>query len=106
MDAAQQSINKIVEIIVNPAIYLVFSVGLLVFVYGVVEFLHELSKGGDTKQGKSHMLWGILGMFIMVSVFGIIHLLNGTFGFGLGRGGTYNPDMSTFNSIRPQSFGL
>jgi len=104
MEAAQQAVNKLVDVIVNPAIYVVFSLGLLIFVFGVVEFLQELSKGGDTKKGKSHMLWGIIGMFIMVSVFGILHLLNSTFGFGLGQGGTYNPDMSTFNSIRTQSF--
>ena len=104
MEAAQQSINKIIELIVNPAIYVVFSLGLLIFVYGIVEFLVALSKGADTKEGKWHMLWGVVGMFIMVSVFGIIHLLNSTFGFGLGRGGTYNPNMSNFDSIKLQSF--
>ncbi len=105
MDAAQQAINKLVQLIVNPAIYVLFSLGLLLFVYGVVEFMIELQKGGDTKTGKSHMLWGIVGMFIMVSVFGILHLLNNTFGFGLGPGGSYNPDMSSFNSISSHSFG-
>ena len=106
MEEAQQAINKIVDLIVNPAIYVVFSFGFLMFVYGIVEFLRELSKGGDTTTGKQHMLWGIVGMFIMVSVFGIIHLLNSTFGFGLGPGGSYNPDTSTFDSIRPQSLGI
>lgn len=105
MQAAQQAIQKIVDLIVNPAIYVVFSLGLLIFVYGVVEFLIALSKGGETKEGKSHMLWGVVGMFIMVSVFGIIHLLNSTFGFGLGRGGSYNPNMSAFDSIRSPSLG-
>ena len=106
MGAAEQSINKIIELIVNPAIYVLFSLGLLVFVYGVVEFMMNLSKGADTKEGKSHMLWGIVGMFIMVSVFGIIHLLSSTFGLGVGRGGSYNPNMSNFDSIRTPTLGM
>ena len=105
MEVAQSAINKIVDLIINPAIYVVFSFGLLVFVYGVVEFMVALSKGGETKDGKQHMLWGVIGMFIMVSVFGIIHLLNSTFGFGLERGGNYQPNMSAFDSIREQSLG-
>ena len=106
MEAAQQSINKIVELLVNPAIYVLFSLGLLIFVFGVVQFLNNLSKGADTKEGKSHMLWGIVGMLIMVSVFGIIHLLNSTFGFGLNKGGSYNPNMSNFDSIRTPTLGM
>jgi len=101
MEAAQQLIGKIVVYIVNPAILLVFSFGLMVFVYGLVEFLYNLSKGAnaDIKSGRDHMLWGVLGMFIMVSVFGIIRLISNTFGLGIGPGGTYTPDMSTFNAI-------
>ena len=100
MDAAQDTINKLVDLIVNPAIYVLFSLGLLIFVYGVVEFMTALSKGGNTDDGKRHMLWGVVGMFIMVSVFGILHLLSDTFDLGLGRGGSYTPDMSTFDSIK------
>ena len=98
MDAAQQAINKLVSVIINPAIYVVFSLGLLIFVFGVVEFLNELQKGGDTNKGKNHMLWGVIGMFIMVSVFGIIHLISNTFGFGVGPGGSYNSTVN-FNSL-------
>jgi hypothetical protein len=99
MNTAQTIVNKVVEYVLNPAILLLFSFGLLVFVFGLTEFLYNLSKGGNTDNGRSHMLWGLLGMFIMVSVFGIIRLLNNTFGFGLGPGGTYNPDMSTLRAL-------
>jgi len=75
------------------------------FVFGLVEFLLSLSKGGETKTGRDHMLWGLLGMFIMVSVFGILRLLSDTFGFGVpSPGGTYKPDMSTMNSFNSSSF--
>ena len=98
MQAAQQSINKIVDLLVNPAIYVLFSLGLLIFVYGVVEFLYNLSKGADTKEGKSHMLWGIVGMLIMVSVYGIITLIDSTFDLDIS-----NPDVSRMDNVTAPS---
>ncbi len=103
MGAIQIVVNKIVTVVINPVIYLLFAAGIFLFVYGVVEFLNEMQKGGDTKPGKDHMLWGLVGLFIMVGVFGIINLLNEVFGFGLGRGGAYTPDMSLFNSTVQRS---
>jgi len=105
MQAAQAIVDKFVQFVVNPAILVVFSFGLLMFVFGLVEFLLSLSKGGETKTGRDHMLWGLLGMFIMVSVFGILRLLSDTFGLGVvGHGQTYMPDMSTMNSFTSSSF--
>ena len=64
-----QLVNNITVYILNPVIALMFAAGLLVFVWGLVEFLIGLNVGdGDhTKQedGKRHMLWGLVGMFIM-----------------------------------------
>ena len=106
MQNAQLIINKFVQFVVNPAILVLFSFGLMMFVYGLVEFLFDLSKGGATKNdGRNHMLWGLAGMFIMVSVFGIIRLLSDTFGLGVpAQGGTYQPDMSVMNSFTGSSF--
>src|SRR3989344_2974168 len=105
MDAAQTVLNKFVDYLVNPAIVVLFSFGLLVFVFGLVEFMLDLSKGSDTAKGKSHMLWGIVGMLIMVSVFGIIRLISDTFGFGVGAGGTYTPDTSIIDKVGNSSLG-
>src|SRR3989344_2741298 len=105
MQAAQAIVDKFVQFVVNPAILVVFSFGLLMFVFGLVELLLSLSKGGETKTGRDHMLWGLLGMFIMVSVFGIIRLLSDTFKLDIvGQGQTYKPDMSTMNSFNSNSF--
>ena len=104
MQNAQLVIDKFVQYVVNPAILVVFSFGLMMFVYGLVEFLYNLSKGGETRNGRDHMLWGVAGMFIMVSVFGIIRVLNDTFGFGIQPGGKYQPDMSVMNSFTSSSF--
>ena len=80
---------RIVEFIINPIILLIFSVGFLVFIWGLFEFLRNVEAGGENKDGKSHMIYGIIGMFIMVAVGSIISLIDDTFGLDV-RGQTYD----------------
>ncbi len=56
---------------------------LLVFVWGVAKFI--LSAGDEKKvaEGKTLMFWGVIALFVMVSVWGIIQLFyNDFFGGG------------------------
>jgi hypothetical protein len=34
------------------------------------------------EKGKSLMLWGLIGFFVMVSVWGLVNILTGTVSFG------------------------
>lgn len=63
--------------IIYPIIALIVAVGLVVFIYGLIEYLMGLSTDvGDGKQrGKMHMLFGLAGMFIMVAAFAILQLI-------------------------------
>lgn len=105
MEAAQKIIGKFDDLILNPAILVIFTLGFFLFVWGLVQFLKALNEGGDAKEGKMHMLYGIAGMFIMVSVYGIIALISNTFGLGVNQNGTSNPDMSRLNSINVGTLG-
>ena len=71
--------NKLISVIITPLLQLFFAVALAVFAWGVVQFLIALNKGGNLEQGKDHMLWGILGMAIMLGAYGIITIVLGTF---------------------------
>ncbi|MBI4087772.1 hypothetical protein HY418_00090 [Candidatus Kaiserbacteria bacterium] len=90
MNGISDVMNRFVTYIIDPAILVVFSLGFFLFVYGLVEFLWKLNEGGDNKEGKQHMIWGIIGMLIMVSVYGILSLVTNTFGIDL-----QNPDTTT-----------
>ena len=68
--------------IINPIIVFMMALAILMFVWGVVEFLMNQG-GGEEKaiaNGKQHILWGLIGLLIMVSVFGIMRLIVNTFG--------------------------
>lgn len=79
-EAAQNLLIKIEEIILFPLITLMMAVAFLVFLYGAFEFvLHAGDESGRAK-GKSHMLWGIIGLLVMVSAYAILTIATGTFG--------------------------
>jgi uncharacterized membrane protein YidH (DUF202 family) len=68
-------IDKIVEIIINPILVLLFAAGLVMFMWGLLQFMRNVENAAEHSEGKQHMLWGLIGMFIMVAVQGIIGLV-------------------------------
>lgn len=80
MDSAYKLIHNFNRVILNPIIFLMFGIALIVFIYGVFEYAKDSSNPDSRETGKNHILWGVVGMFIMFSVFAIIKLVMGTFG--------------------------
>lgn len=72
-----KSINRV---ILNPLILFLFALALAYFLYGVMQFIINPGNEEIRKTGKSHMMWGVIGMVIMVSVFGIMQLIVNTIG--------------------------
>ena len=73
-------LNNLINNIVNPVIYFLFAVALLYFLFGVLVFVINADDDTARATGKRHMFWGIVGLFIMVSVYGIIYIILGTVG--------------------------
>ncbi len=69
-------LNPIIDHVVNPVVMLMFAIALVAFVYGVLQLVWgDDSKRDDAKRA----IWmGVIGMFIMVSAWGIIHLVANT----------------------------
>lgn len=78
--AASNAIANFQTYILYPSMKIVFALGMMLFVYGLVEFLWDLDNPGAKESGKQHMVWGIVGVLIMVSVWSIIAIVLGTFG--------------------------
>ena len=57
---------------------IIFALAFLAFFYGLAKFIFSAS-GEDKENGKSIMIWGIIALFIMFSIWGIIKILQGSF---------------------------
>lgn len=89
----QSLMNSITDVIINPLIIFVFVLALVLFLYGVLKYLLNPDNEEVRKTSRSHMLWGIIGMVIMVSVFGIMNLILNTIGeknIDIDSDGNYN----------------
>lgn len=73
-------LNKINEFVINPIIILLFVVALLVFFWGLVELIRNADSDSGREKGRQNIMYGIIGMVIMVSVYGIIRVILSTFG--------------------------
>ncbi len=78
--ALSQFMGKVAAEIINPAIGLIFAAALVYFLWGVFTFFLSVSADAKKTEGKSHMLWGIVGMAVMVAVYGLITLVRNTVG--------------------------
>lgn len=68
------------DIINNVLVPLLLLVAFLVFIYGV--FSYFILGGADEEkraQGQKLIVYGIVGFFVMVSVWGLVNILVGTF---------------------------
>ena len=80
---------RVNDLILNPLILLAFGLSLVYFVYGVIKFLSLEAGDKNKKEAQDAILWGIVGMVIMFSVFGIIRFVLSTVGVNPSVGGGF-----------------
>lgn len=77
MSAFGRVVDPIIANIVDPIVWLLFAIALVVFAYGVFQMIWSDSED-SRKKGKLSIIGGLIGMFIMFSAWGIIHLVSDT----------------------------
>ncbi len=75
----EEIINTLKTKILNPIEGFLIVLATLFFLWGVVEFIAGASSEEKRTQGKRHMLWGILGLVIILGARGIRNVLEKLF---------------------------
>lgn len=75
-----KEVQDLLNLVVNPVVTLLFALAALYFVYGVFTFIRRSSDSSALEEGRNHILWSTIGLFIMISVWGIIAVLKKTLG--------------------------
>ena len=68
-------VNRVLQAVVPMLI----TVALVVFIWGLIQYLLKVGDEAERKKGVQLMLWGVIAMFVMSSVWGIVRLLQNTF---------------------------
>ena len=63
--------------LIQALIPIVIGLAVLVFLWGVLRYVIASDDAGK-EQGRIFMLWGIIALFVMVSVWGLVNILRET----------------------------
>ncbi len=82
------SILTTIATFMKAIIPVLITLGIIYFIWGVLSYV--LGKSDDAKkEGRDRMIYGIIGLFVIISIWGLVNILNST--FGIQQGGTLSP---------------
>ncbi len=86
--AAMDNIKDLIadtEEIVASLVVVAFAMGLLVFLWGLVKFIYAVGDDPKAKEnGRQLMVWGVVALFVMTSVYGLTTFIGAIFGIESG----------------------
>ena len=65
--------------IINALMPFIVALAVLYFIWGVFQFVAAAGDEEARTAGRDKMIYGIIGIFVMVSVWGLVNLLQGSF---------------------------
>ena len=66
--------------ILNIVIPILIVIATIVFIWGIISYI--LSAGSDErkKEAKNLIIWGLIGLFVIVAMWGLVTVIGSTFG--------------------------
>lgn len=78
------SLFSLVNSILKSVLPIIIAIAVIYFVYNA--FMYMIAADEERKgEAKSKMIYGVIALFVMISVWGLVNLLSGTFGFDLAQ---------------------
>ena len=81
--------------IIDVALPIVVGLALLAFFWGLVKFIFAQGNEEAKGEGKKIMLWGLIALFVMVAVWGLVRFIGSALGIS-DFGGTITPPTLSF----------
>ncbi len=65
--------------LINGLVGLLVGVAMIIFFIGVIKYIYRAPNPKAQKYGRDMIVWGLLAIFVMVSVWGILRLARESF---------------------------
>lgn len=65
-------------VLISFVIPFLVALSVVAFVYGIIQYFLYPDNEEKKKNGKTFMLWGLIALFVMVSIWGIVGVLSNT----------------------------
>lgn len=80
-----QSVLTTINGLVQQLIPLLLAIALLAFFWGLITYIWKSGDAEAQERGKNIMIAGIVGLFVMVSIWGIVGIIARTFNISTGE---------------------
>ena len=61
---------------------LLVTVAIVIFIIGIIKYISKADEAKEREEGRNFMIYGIVALFVMVSIWGLVGIIQGTFGLG------------------------
>lgn len=68
------------DVILYPVIILLTGIAFLVFLYGCLIYITHAENSSAREEGRSHIIYSLIGMFVMLVAYAILQIAANTFG--------------------------
>jgi len=75
-------VNEIIGLI-TLFIPIIVGLAMVTFLYGLVLYIGNSGDESKRKESVQYIIYGLVGLFVMVSVWGLVGMIAGTFGEGV-----------------------
>lgn len=84
---------KYITCLINSAVIpLIFALATVMFIWGVIQFfIIGANEEAKREQGKQFIIWGVIALTVMISIWGLVGIV----------GGTFNLNTSVLPEVRP-----
>lgn len=76
----ENAVNFFVLNIINPVVVLIIGLAVVYFLWGATKYILHADDAAKMAEGKDMMIYGIIAIFVMISMWGLVNLLDNTFG--------------------------
>jgi len=73
-------LNYATCVLIKSVVPLILALAVVMFVWGVVQYVINSDEEAKKERGKQFMIWGIIGLTVMVGIWGLVSILGSTFG--------------------------
>lgn len=77
MAATAADILKTVSDLISMVIPIIIALAIIYFLWGVLQYL--MKAGEEQEKARQQMIWGIVAIAVMVSIWGLVGILRSTF---------------------------
>jgi hypothetical protein len=79
-----ESLIDKLKTLIGSVVPLLMIIATVVFLWGIISYIMAAGDEEKVKEARSYIIYGLIGLFVMVSVWGLVGVIAGTFGVGSG----------------------